>query len=115
MLLFATVGWILAAKYTNSLYAGAFVFVLLTISGSLTELWNSVILNAHVRSKDRATALSTLSFLVQIPYVLVVIVFAQSIENQSLDGFYFMTGLILAFATIAYYLVDHPRRKIKKS
>ncbi len=102
LLFLASVAWISSALFTNSLTLGALVFLAITISGSLSQIWTSVILNSHVHSKDRATAISTLSFLIQIPYVFVVVLFGNMIADGSASGFYLVAGLLLFIGLISF-------------
>jgi MFS family permease len=80
----SAISWLATAILPSSLVLGFLVFFGITIGGILAEVWSSVILNQHVHSKDRATAISTLSFLVQIPYVVIVILFGQLINRLHL-------------------------------
>jgi MFS family permease len=106
LLICAMTGWLLASIFTNSIIIGALVFVLLSASGSISELWNSVILNQHVASKDRATAISTLSFFIQIPYVLVVVLFGTLSEAGRTNEFYLATSAVLLVALVAFWRAE---------
>lgn len=97
VLLGSALGWFIAG-ITNNYIAGAVVFFLLTIFGQLHIPWVSSMLNKHVPSELRATSISTLQFMVQIPYVLVVIYFG-SLVNDSLTGvFYLGVSAVILFA-----------------
>jgi MFS family permease len=109
MLLISVVAWIITGLVTRSLFIGFLVFTGITLSGILAELWTSVILNRHIHSKDRATAISTLSFLVQIPYVLVVILFGQLVESGKAAPFYIITGVLLALGLLSFYRAEHSK------
>jgi len=113
LLLIASIAWAMSAFYGNSLYLGALVFLAITISGSLSQIWTSVILNSHVHSKDRATAISTLSFLVQIPYVLVVILFGNMIADGSASVFYLIAGVLLFVGFISFVIAEKPSSNSK--
>jgi uncharacterized membrane protein YkgB len=63
-------------------------------------------LNKHVLSRDRATAISTLSFLVQIPYVAVVILYGNLIANNNTNIFYIVTGLLLIAGLISFWRAE---------
>lgn len=102
----ASLAWILSGLFSNSMLIGALVFIIITVSGKLSEVWTSVILNAHVKSKDRATAISTLSFLIQIPYVLLVVMFGNMIADGSAATFYIVTGLMLAIGLVSFYRAE---------
>ena len=106
----ASLAWLLSGLFINSLVAGLIVFALLTVSGQLGDIWSSVVLNSHVKSKDRATAISTLSLLVQIPYVFVVLVYSDLIENGGVTTFYYIVAGILLLAALAYYFASRNDR-----
>lgn len=111
----AALAWLLTALISDSLFIGAIVFTAITITGTLSEIWSSVILNKHVLSKDRATAISTLSFLVQIPYVLVVIMFGNLIADGNASIFYAITGLMLIIGLISFIRAESSNVIVKKS
>jgi len=104
ILALATISWLLAGLFVDSLVVGFIVFMVITVTGQLGDLWASVVLNSHVHSRDRATAISTLSLLVQIPYVITVIIFSDLIENGGVEFFYYAVAGLLATGTFAYYL-----------
>lgn len=115
LLLVASLAWILSALFTDSIVLGALVFLAITVTGSLSKIWTSVILNSHVQSKDRATAISTLSFLVQTPYVIVVILFGSMIENGTASLFYLVAGLLLFIGFVSFILAERPDKKARKA
>lgn len=102
----AALSWLATGLIPGSIALGVIVFLGITVSGSLSIIWSSVILNSHVLSKDRATAISTLSFLVQIPYVIVVVMYGNLVANDSATIFYIITGIVLASGTISFYLAE---------
>jgi MFS family permease len=106
LLLLSALAWLATGLITGSLILGSIVFVTLTVSGKLSEIWTSVILNKHVLSRDRATAISTLSFLVQIPYVAVVILYGNLIANNNTNVFYIVTGLLLIAGLISFWRAE---------
>lgn len=110
----AAAAWIVAGVFTSSIILGALVFFAITISGTLSEVWTSVILNAHVKSKDRATAISTLSFLVQIPYVFVVILFGDLFVDGNESLFYLATGAIMLLAFVSFVRAERAHVLVKK-
>lgn len=98
----AAIGWGISSLFSNNVVVGLLVFMCITASGVLAEVWTSVLVNKHIHSSDRATALSTLSFLVQIPYVLIVVVFGGLIESGNPAPLYAVVALLLALATVLY-------------
>ncbi len=113
LLVFSGLAWLATGLLSNSLLLGAIVFGTLTVTGGLSNLWASVILNEHVLSKDRATAISTLAFIVQIPYVLVVIVFGNMISTGSASIFYTITGSLLLVGLASFYRAEKSKIIVK--
>ena len=113
LLLMSAVAWIATGVLPNTLALGVVVFMGITIAGSLSKIWSSVILNSHVLSKDRATAISTLSFFVQIPYVLVVVLYGTLIVNGNAEPFYVVTGILLIFGLISFYRAENAKVIVK--
>lgn len=111
----ASVAWLTTGLVSSSLILGVFVFTFITATGTLSELWSSVILNKHVLSKDRATAISTLSFLVQIPYVLVVILFGSLVADNAVAPFYIVTGTLLMVGLISFVYAERSKVLVRKS
>ena len=112
MLGFAGAAWLATGFISGSMVLGAIVFTVLTVTGSLSELWTSVILNEHVKSKDRATAISTMSFLIQVPYVLVVVIYGNLVASNNAGIFYIVTGLILFVGLVTFYRAESSSVKV---
>lgn len=115
LILLSSMAWVATGLFTGSLMLGAFVFVILTVSGKMAEVWTSVVLNKHVLSRDRATAISTLSFIVQIPYVAVVILYGNLIASNSADLFYIVTGVLLLLGFVLYIRAEKSNVLVKKA
>ncbi len=95
-------GWLLAG-FGGGLFLGLVAIVLITVAGDLSHPWRSTIINKHVPSKYRATTISTLQFMVQLPYVLAAMFFGMLVENQYQHYFYYAAGLLLAGALVLSY------------
>ena len=115
LLLLAGVAWLVSGFFTNSLLLGALVFTVITVTGTLSEAWTSVILNKHVLSKDRATAISTLSFFVQIPYVVVVVLFGNLVADSNAGVFYIVIGVLLLIGLLSFYRAEKSNILVKKA
>jgi hypothetical protein len=102
LLAFSALAWLLSGLVTNSLFIGALVFIVLSATGTLADLWTSVIINQHVKSKERATAISTLSFLMQLPYLAIVVVFGSLSTNGVSFYLYFATSAVLFIGLIIF-------------
>jgi len=114
LLAVSAAAWLATSMLTGSLLLGVFVFTSLTGAGTLSEAWTSVILNKHVLSKDRATAISTLSFLIQIPYVGVVIFYGGLVASDSVSVFYAVTGFMLLIALVSFVRAERSNVLVKK-
>jgi MFS family permease len=113
MLGFAGLAWLATGVLTGSLLLGAIVFTILTVTGSLAELWTSVILNEHVKSKDRATAISTMAFLIQAPYVFVVVLYGNLIATGNTEPFYIIVGVLLLVGLLSFYRAERTKIIVK--
>lgn len=96
----ATLGWLIAGLFSNSLILGAIVFLFLIVSGELAEPWRSTIINKYVESKYRATAISTMQFFVQLPYVIIAMFFGAMIENNLVQIFYIIVATFMLFSIL---------------
>lgn len=82
----------LAARYAG-LAAGTSLILLRIASSSTFRNTRSVIVNAWITSKNRATALSTLSLLTQLPYIVLAPLFGLLIDRSSPNQFAFWLGI----------------------
>ena len=94
--------WIVSWAIQNPL-VGIIVFLVITVSGSITSTWNSIIINKVAKTKDRATVISTLSFFVQLPYIFIVIYYGKLAESGGTANFYLLTGLMIILAIVVFY------------
>lgn len=99
---FSNVLYIIAfsiAIFLNNLIAGLIVFFLIFTAEKLFKPLSSVIVNENIESTNRATALSTLTFIAQIPYVILLIFFIGFIEVGNLNILMTVFILILLLST----------------
>ena len=89
----------LFAYFSNNMIGGALAFILIMASGTLTRPWVSMLINENIESKYRATTISTFSFLVQIPYILIVIPFGWLTDKGLTREFYLWTGIFIILLT----------------
>jgi len=85
----------LVARYVG-LMAGSALIILRIASSSTFRNTRSIIVNEWISSKNRATALSTLSLLTQIPYILLSPIFGMMIDRTSPNQFAWWLGLGIA-------------------
>lgn len=114
VLVASAIMWLIAGYVTNSWLIGVIVFSVISVTGSLAQVWTSVVLNSHVQTKDRATALSTLSFLVQIPYVFVLVTLSDIASQNELRLLYIIIGLLLALGSVSFYRAEKSSILVKK-
>ncbi len=100
----AMLGWMVAG-YGGGLALGAVAFVLLYVSGQMHRPWVSSVMNQHTPSQLRATTISTMQFMIQIPYVLVVILYGLLIESGKTSLFYYVTAALIGLSLGASYLL----------
>ncbi len=88
------IGYILAF-FAQDLFSGTIVFLFMMASGSISKPWISVIINENTPSKYRATTISTFSFLIQVPYILIVVFFGKFADMGITRDFYLGVGVVL--------------------
>lgn len=76
---------------------GVTLFFVITIVGRLTRPWLSIVINASVDSKYRATAISAFELLTGLPYVVTIVVFGW-VTARGMDNWFYVTlgGMLLA-------------------
>lgn len=75
-------GFLLAALPLG--YYGFFVILLIRSVGNLASPWMSIVVNKEVTSEHRATALSAVSLISKIPYILAAIIAGRMLQNGQL-------------------------------
>jgi MFS family permease len=83
---------------------GAGLMLLMTLNGSLSRTWLSIVVNQHTPSSMRATTISAMAFIVKLPYVLAGMLAGIMIDagmlNQFLLGMAGLSALLLVLAHI---------------
>lgn len=95
-----------------NIYAGMATFLLIYVAQEIANPFVLGLINKHIDSKHRSTAISTVSLFSQIPYILIVIGFGQLLDPTRLPLMYvvFIGLLVLYFLTST----DLMRRKPSK-
>ena len=82
--------------------------VLIIVIGGIAHPWIMTVVNINIPSKYRATTISTMMLISQIPYVLVAIIAGRMIEGGRLSlfmtGVFLITFLGIVVNTIIYYV-----------
>lgn len=99
------IGFFLSATgIVKEVFGGGFIVILFSISQIFCSLTYGIIANKRIESRYRATSLSSLAFFNKIPYIIIALFFASSIEIENIHNFFstftFITGMILAAVTI---------------
>lgn len=89
-------GFLSAALFENKA-VGLATFIVITVVGNLIRPWISIILNAQIESRYRATTISTLQVLIRLPYVIVALFIGYAAKLGLLQEFYLIVaiGLVL--------------------
>lgn len=110
------------ASYALALFVSPLVGLGLIMAriGSSSTFSNtrSVLLNQHITSKNRATALSTFSLLYTLPYVVVVYLGGKIIDISSVNTFALLLGVLLisgVVISLSYYFLTQPKVKLGES
>jgi len=78
------------------------------LSGNIGEPWISIIVNKHLESQYRATSLSTLQFLVRVPFIFINIIAGRAIDAGWINSFHIIIGI----SALALALISLKIRKI---
>ena len=98
--LFAFMLSFLVAATTNNPLIGAIYYLVINSIENVAKPLTSTIINEHTDSKHRATTLSTLALFSQVPYILLVTVFANMTETSNLPKLLIIYGVILIAITL---------------
>jgi hypothetical protein len=89
------IGFSYCAMYLNLGYFGVLAIATIDIFGRIVYPWLSVIINQEIPSKYRATTISTGVLISKLPYVVIAIFAGQSAQNQTMNIFSLMIGIVL--------------------
>ncbi len=92
-------GWLLAALPLGEI--GVLVMLLIRLAGDLGRPWISMIVNQHIESHARATALSGIALVSKLPYVVTAFIAGQLTEAGLLWVFNLALGLLVMLALVA--------------
>ena len=93
----------LFAKYVGLIF-GAVLIISRIATSAVFDNTKSRMINDVVSSRNRATALSTLSLLIQLPYAVFSYIIGSYLDAQSPNAFAFLFGILL-FALIGIELI----------
>jgi MFS family permease len=94
----------LAARYVG-LGLGIGLILIRIASSSTFRNTRSVVVNAWITSRNRATALSTLNLLTQLPYIFLAPLFGTLIDHSSPNQFAYLLGGGIIFLICIFQLV----------
>ncbi len=89
------------AKTGSGLLVGGTIYLFINIFENLSRPLVSSIINERIDSKHRATTLSTLALITQIPYIFLVVFFANLTEEKNITILFSIYSIIM-FATLIY-------------
>lgn len=90
----------LVAATTNNPLIGAAYYLVINSIENVAKPLTSTIINEHTDSKHRATTLSTLALFSQVPYILLVTLFANMTETSNLPRLFIVYGVVLVAITL---------------
>lgn len=96
----------LGARYAG-IIGGSALIVLRIASSSTFRNTRSVIVNSWISSKNRATALSTLNLLTQLPYIFMAPLLGVLIDRSSPNNFAFMLGVGIVATLVITQVIDN--------
>lgn len=90
-------------------YMGVLTMLAIELGGNLGDSWTSSVTNEHTDSKYRATTISTLAFLAQIPHFAVNILAGTAIDGSGIGNFHRALGIVvLGITSLAWILRKRP-------
>lgn len=108
--LFITIGFLLSsflfAKFVG-LFWGTILIIGRIASSTTFRNIRSSTLNEFVTSKNRATAISTMVLLSQLPYAVLAYAIGDTIDQSSPNSFAFILGIILLSILVIQFLFFH--------
>lgn len=107
------VGFI-AAIVSKSPYMGAFVFLIFSILHTINVPLVSVIINQSIDSTHRATTLSTLALISQIPYIILVFLFPFMIEMDNILSLFWIYVVLIVIG-LFYSIIRIKKNDITKT
>jgi len=96
---FAMILSIFALSFNIGLFSIPFIIILGVIN-SVSAVWIGIVVNKHVPSEYRATALSSLTFIFKIPFILGIIFISDWIDQGLLRPFLLATSIVLLIFAI---------------
>lgn len=105
-LFFTILYFILYFKILGGMLGGGFILILLMILSIYSEVTVSSVVNKNIESTHRATTLSTVSLISNIPYVLIAIFFGQ-IASVSGINYYYLLMLTFSLLFLIIFLVRY--------
>lgn len=100
IIIFALLGSFFFAQYAGLIF-GCLLIIMRIASSTTFRNTRSIMLNKYIDSKNRATALSTLTLLSQLPYAFSAYFIGKYIDKTSPNAFAFLLGAILAAILVA--------------
>ncbi len=90
-------------------YVGLLTMLAIELGGNLGDSWTSTVTNEHTDSKHRATTISTLAFIAQIPHFFVNILAGSAIDGAGIGSFHRALGAtIIGITTLVWILKKRP-------
>jgi len=98
------------ALLTRNIFVGGVIFLIIMLTERIAEPLTSVLINHRIDSKHRATILSTKALFAQIPYIILVLGFAQYTLPDKLN-ILFLIYIILIFTSLFHSLLFINRKR----
>jgi MFS family permease len=90
-------------------YFGVVILFLIESVGALSDPWISVIVNRETNSQDRATTLSSLQFLSKLPFIFLILIAGNQIQNKSISNFHLIIGVVLVAIASLYFFINRTK------
>lgn len=118
MFIFLIISFVIAytiAYLSNNIFSGVAVFTLIAISGRVSAPFVSLVVNHNIDSKNRATTISTVSLIKQLPYILVVMLIPQIAQETNISNlFLIMIGILITGLILGLVVFSIQQKNTKK-
>lgn len=88
------------ASFKLGLVLGFIIVAIIAIVGNISFPWISIIVNKQISSQYRATTLSTLSFFIKLPYVILAVFAGSLIQEGKIGTFTSGVGIFIIILVV---------------
>lgn len=95
-------------------YFGVLALILIELAGFVATPWISIVINERISSQFRATTLSTIQFVANIPFVFTNILLGSFLDTNRANVFHLGVGIFIISVTVVYFYLQGWTLKVKR-